>query len=59
MAYAVLFSVAYIDLDTGTGALLLFGVVQLTMVIYGLFRGETFTTLRAGGLGLALAASLV
>lgn len=55
MAYAVLFSVAYIDLDTGTGALLLFGVVQLTMVIYGLFRGETFTTLRAGGLGLALA----
>ena len=54
-AFNGLLLMAYIDLDTGTGALLLFGVVQLTMVIYGLFRGETFTTLRAGGLGLALA----
>ncbi|WJM80416.1 DMT family transporter [Pectobacterium brasiliense] len=54
MIYAVFFSVAYIQLDTGTGALLLFGVVQLTMVIYGLLRGEKFTIARAVGLTLAL-----
>ncbi|APS30478.1 DMT family transporter [Pectobacterium brasiliense] len=54
MIYAVFFSVAYIQLDTGTGALLLFGVVQLTMVIYGLLRGEKFTIARAAGLTLAL-----
>lgn len=59
MAYALLFSVAYIHLDAGTGALLLFGVVQLTMVVYGLFRGETLTPLRAGGLGLALAGMMI
>lgn len=55
MIYAVFFSVAYIHLDTGTGALLLFGVVQLTMIVYGLMRGETFTVTRAAGLVLALA----
>lgn len=54
MIYAVFFSVAYIHLDTGTGALVLFGVVQLTMIVYGLLRGETFTALRGAGLVLAL-----
>ena len=53
MIYAVFFSVAYIHLDTGTGALVLFGVVQLTMIVYGLLRGETFTALRGAGLVLA------
>lgn len=40
MTYALCFSLAYIHLDTGTGALLLFGVVQLAMVAHGLFHGE-------------------
>ena len=29
--YAIAFSIAYLDLDTGTGALILFGSVQLTI----------------------------
>ena len=43
MVYAVLFSVAYIHLDTGAGALLLFGAVQFAMVIHGLFKGESLS----------------
>ena len=54
MAYAVLFSVAYIHLDTGAGALLLFGAVQFAMVIHGLFKGESLSAMRACGLVLAL-----
>ncbi len=38
--YAIFFSFAYIELATGTGALILFGVVQLTMVIAGVLQGE-------------------
>lgn len=39
-AYAVLFSFAYLELSAGTGALLLFGSVQLTMITGALLRGE-------------------
>jgi drug/metabolite transporter (DMT)-like permease len=38
--YAAAFSFAYRDLTAGTGALLLFGAVQTTMIGTGLFRGE-------------------
>jgi len=38
--YALPFSLAYVSLDTGTGALLLFGSVQLTMIALGLRAGE-------------------
>jgi drug/metabolite transporter (DMT)-like permease len=38
--YAVPFSLAYVRLTTGTGALLLFGAVQLTMIGMGLRAGE-------------------
>ncbi len=38
--YAALFSCAYLQLTTATGALLLFGAVQLTMIGYGIARGE-------------------
>jgi drug/metabolite transporter (DMT)-like permease len=38
--YAVCFSFAYISLDTGIGALILFGMVQLTMVAGALFAGD-------------------
>ena len=40
VAYALPFSLAYVRLDTGTGALLLFGAVQLTMIGHGLRSGE-------------------
>ena len=39
-AYAVCFSFAYISLTTGTGALILFGFVQATMICAALFKGE-------------------
>jgi drug/metabolite transporter (DMT)-like permease len=53
-AYAAAFSFAYVSLSAGTGALLLFGAVQATMILYGLLRGERFTTLQTSGLLLAL-----
>ncbi|HET6564050.1 MAG TPA: DMT family transporter [Xanthomonadales bacterium] len=39
-AYAACFSFAYLDLSTGTGALILFGCVQLGLVAAGLMQGE-------------------
>jgi drug/metabolite transporter (DMT)-like permease len=53
-AYAVCFSFAYRDLTAATGALLLFGAVQLTMTGYGLWTGERIGGLRLIGLLLAL-----
>lgn len=38
--YAICFSFAYLGLTTATGALVLFGSVQLTMIIFALFKGE-------------------
>lgn len=38
--YAVSFSFAYITLHTGTGALILFGSVQITMILIGFVFGE-------------------
>ena len=51
--YMVFFSFAYISLSAGTGALLLFGAVQLTMFVAALRRGEAFPALSWIGLGLA------
>lgn len=53
-AYAVCFSFAYRDLTAATGALLLFGAVQFTMMGYGLATGERVAGLRLVGLLLAL-----
>ena len=39
-AYAVCFSFAYVNLTTGTGALILFGCVQATMITLALRAGE-------------------
>jgi hypothetical protein len=39
-AYAAGFSFAYVNLTTATGALLLFGAVQSTMIGFGIWRGE-------------------
>ena len=40
--YMAAFSYAYVGLPTGTGAFLLFGAVQLTMILAGLWGGERF-----------------
>ena len=53
-AYMVCFSFAYRYLSAGTGALILFGAVQLTMFVVALRRGESFSRLSWLGLGLAL-----
>jgi len=38
--YALCFSFSYMELSAGTGALILFGAVQLTMILFGLAMGE-------------------
>ena len=53
--YAALFSFAYVRIGAATGALLLFGAVQLTMIVWGILSGE-----RPGArvwLGLVVAAT--
>jgi drug/metabolite transporter (DMT)-like permease len=42
-AYAIAFSFAYVAVTAGTGALLLFGAVQLTMILVGMASGERVT----------------
>ena len=44
--YAAGFSFAYISMTTGAGALLLFGAVQVTMISWGLFKGERMSALQ-------------
>jgi drug/metabolite transporter (DMT)-like permease len=53
--YAAGFSYAYLQLPTATGALILFGAVQTTMIGYGLWRGERLAGSQALGLCVALA----
>ena len=53
-AYAAAFSFAYISLPAATGALLLFGAVQATMIGYGLWSGEHMSPRQWVGLVMAL-----
>ncbi|HET9390819.1 MAG TPA: DMT family transporter [Steroidobacteraceae bacterium] len=55
LVYAVTFSFSYVGLTAGTGALLLFGAVQLIMIASGLIAGERVTV--PLGVGWALAAA--
>lgn len=55
LAYIYGFSLAYGALDAGLGALILFGVVQITMVAGGLVAHEPMPFRRWLGAGLALA----
>jgi len=52
--YAITFSFAYLSLTAGTGALILFGSVQITMIIAALSSGERPHILEWIGLFLAL-----
>lgn len=54
VGYALPFSLAYLSLTTGTGALILFGAVQLTMIVGALLRGERPRPLRWCGWLLAI-----
>ena len=53
--YMAFFSFAYLSLSAGTGALILFGAVQLTMFVTALRQGEQFPLPSWGGLALAVA----
>jgi len=53
--YAAGFSFAYVSLSAGTGALLLFGAVQVTMISAGLWSGERLHGWQVIGLLLAFA----
>ena len=53
--YAAAFSFAYVSMSAATGALLLFGSVQATMIGYGVWRGERLRKLQWAGISLALA----
>jgi len=52
--YAAGFSFAYVSLSAATGALLLFGAVQATMISYGIWTGERLLKVQVVGLVLAL-----
>jgi drug/metabolite transporter (DMT)-like permease len=58
-AYAIPFSFAYTRLTIGTGALILFGSVQLTMLLWTVAAGERPRAVQWGGLAVALAGLLV
>jgi len=57
--YAAAFSFAYVSLDAGTGALLLFGAVQISMLLWGWRQGERPSSASLAGLSLAFAGLLV
>ena len=53
-AYAAWFSLSYTNITAGTGALLAFGAVQITMISVGLFFGERFNRFQLAGLVVAV-----
>jgi len=53
--YATAFSFAYITLDTGVGALILFGSVQITMITYSIYTGNRLSIIEWVGLSMAFA----
>ena len=57
--YAAAFSFAYVDLAAGTGALLLFGAVQATMILWGLHKGERLRAIQIVGLLVAVTGLVV
>jgi drug/metabolite transporter (DMT)-like permease len=57
--YAAAFSFAYLDLSAGTGALLLFGAVQATMILWGFRKGEQLDAIQMVGLIVAVAGLVV
>ncbi|PLY07229.1 MAG: EamA/RhaT family transporter [Arcobacter sp.] len=51
--YAITFSYSYINLDAGIGALILFAVVQLFLILVALIKKESLTIQKGGGIALA------
>jgi len=53
LTYVVFFSYAYLSLDAGTGALILFATVQIVMIGWGIRQGERLSAIQWLGTGLA------
>lgn len=51
--YAITFSYSYINLDAGLGALVLFAIVQITIIIFALLKKESLTFKKLLGIFLA------
>ena len=52
--YAVSFSYAYTQLTTGTGALILFGMVQLALVAFHVLSGQRLNMVEMAGIAVAV-----
>ena len=59
LGYAAAFSFAYVSLPVGTGALLLFGAVQATMIVRGLISGERMNGPQVVGFVLAVVGLII
>ena len=59
LLYAAGFSFAYVAIAAGTGALLLFGAVQATMIRWGLHKGERLRVIQILGLIVAMTGLVV
>ena len=57
--YMVGFSLAYLTLDAGLGALILFGVTQITMFLYGAATGHPPGLRQLTGAGIAFAGLVI
>jgi len=53
--YATTFSYAYLTLDTATGALILFGAVQIAMLLSAVMAGDRLCWIEWAGVGVAVA----
>lgn len=54
-SYAIFFSYAYLSLDAGLGALILFAAVQLTILLYSLIKKESITSQKLVGIVISFA----
>jgi len=52
--YAITFSYAYLNIDAGFGTLLLFGIVQVTMIASSIFYKERLTFIKLFGILVSL-----
>lgn len=52
--YAIAFSMAYVVLPAGLGALLLFGFVQISMLVWSRVKREPFTKIQWSGFSVAV-----
>ncbi len=53
LSYALFFSLSYVQISAGLGALILFSAVQITMILFSLFKGQKLT--KREGLGFLIA----